>query len=368
MARRRKTNSDGGVNLDSLMDALTNVVAVLILVLVLVQADVSKKVVEFMEGLKPATPEQVTNAGKRLASLQTESQRLEQLLSQEAPSPREIEAEKRQLALLEKDREQRQDLLAELDQLKKLAAQTKVRRDTEAQKTATIQQEIARLESLLDQTPVLKVEPTVVGIPASRPIPKDAKIYYALVIHDRVHFIDPFTPLELFEREFKRHKTKFPSKRIKQKGTDRFIYEPQPIVDHFQNFDFRNSRNQKHTLLAWPTSTRLTIQISPDLKSGGTSLEELKQGPSQFSTIVGRLRLKSDAVLIFWVHPNSFNTYLLARRLTDQAKLAAGWEVRGASNYNISIPEIEIRRQQQPDPPKDEGNTRKPPNIRTKID
>ena len=35
-------NSDEGVNLDSLMDALTNVVAVLILVLVLVQADVSR--------------------------------------------------------------------------------------------------------------------------------------------------------------------------------------------------------------------------------------------------------------------------------------------------------------------------------------
>jgi hypothetical protein len=368
MARRRRNTSSEGVNLDSLMDALTNVVAVLILVLVLVQADVSKKVVEFMEGLKPATPEQVANAGKKLASLQSESRRLDALLSQEAPTLREIEAERRQLALLEKDRERREDLLAKLDQLKKLAQETKAQRDAEAQKTATIQQEMAHLESLLDQTPVLKVEPTVVGIPASRPIPKDAEIYYALVIHDRVHFIDPLTPLELFEREFKRHKTKFPSERIKQKGTDRFIYEPQPILDHFQDFDFRNSRNQKHSLVAWPTSTRLTIQVSPDLKNGGTSIGELKQGPSQFASIVGRLRLKSDAVLIFWVHPNSFNTYLLARRLTDQAKLAAGWEVRGASQYNITIPEIEIRRQKQPDPPKDDGNARKPPNIRTKID
>ena len=48
MARRRKTDSDGGVNLDSLLDALTNVVAVLILVLVLVQMDVTRKVVDFL--------------------------------------------------------------------------------------------------------------------------------------------------------------------------------------------------------------------------------------------------------------------------------------------------------------------------------
>eukprot|EP01043_Picozoa_sp_COSAG02_P102812 COSAG02_NODE_38833_length_424_cov_0.898462_1_plen_38_part_10 len=36
---RNKNSDDEGMNLDSLMDALTNVVAVLILVLVLVQVD-----------------------------------------------------------------------------------------------------------------------------------------------------------------------------------------------------------------------------------------------------------------------------------------------------------------------------------------
>ena len=167
MARRRRSNSDGGVNLDSLMDALTNVVAVLILVLILVQADVSKKVVEFMEGLKPATPEQVANAGKKLKSLQAKSKKLDQFLSREAPSQKEIEAEKRQLALLEKDMEKRDDLLAKLDQLKKLAEKVKAQRDAESKKTTKIQEEIARLESLLDKTPILKIEPTVVRIPAA---------------------------------------------------------------------------------------------------------------------------------------------------------------------------------------------------------
>jgi hypothetical protein len=369
MGRRRKDSPDGGVNLDSLMDALTNVVAVLILVLILVQADVSKKVVQFMEGLKPATPEQVANAGKKLASLQAKSKRLDSFLSQETPKPEEIDAEKRQLALLEKDVKKRDDLLAKLDQLKKLADKIRSQRDAEAKKTSEIQKEIARLEELLDQTPVLKIEPTVVRIPASRPVPKKAKIYYALVINDRVHFIDPFTPVELFEREFKRRKTKFPFKRIKQKGTDRFIYDPKPIIDHFKDFDFKNSRNQKHRLFAWPTATRLTLGINPDLKNGGTSLEELKKPQNQFASIVGRLRLKNDAVLIFWVHPNSFNTYLLARRVTDKAKLPAGWEVRGAGDYKITIPNIEIQRQKEPDPPNpDAPPPRRPPKLPTKID
>jgi hypothetical protein len=77
MARRRNSNSAEGVNLDSLMDALTNVVAVLILVLVLVQADVSQKVVEFLDGLKPATPEQVVASTKEVGALEKRKKRLD---------------------------------------------------------------------------------------------------------------------------------------------------------------------------------------------------------------------------------------------------------------------------------------------------
>ena len=62
MARRRQ-HEDSGMNLDSLMDALTNVVAVLILVLVLVQADATKKVEMFLEALEPATEEEIAESG-----------------------------------------------------------------------------------------------------------------------------------------------------------------------------------------------------------------------------------------------------------------------------------------------------------------
>ncbi|MBT6399791.1 MAG: hypothetical protein HOK04_08385, partial [Verrucomicrobia bacterium] len=103
MARRRKSNLEEGVNLDSLMDALTNVVAVLILVLILVQADVSKKVVDFLEGLEPATSEQVEASKKEVEILVKRVAELDQLLQKDAPTQVEIEVEKRQLALLEKD-------------------------------------------------------------------------------------------------------------------------------------------------------------------------------------------------------------------------------------------------------------------------
>ena len=132
MARRR--NSDGGgVSLDSLMDALTNVVAVLILVLLLVSADVKQKVEQFFDDLEPATPEQVEESKKKIEELEKEQQKLDQLLTEEPPSPEDLEEEKRKLALLEKtieDTEKKnRELLANLDQLKKLEAEKRKQRD-----------------------------------------------------------------------------------------------------------------------------------------------------------------------------------------------------------------------------------------------
>lgn len=366
MARRRKSNLEEGVNLDSLMDALTNVVAVLILVLILVQADVSKKVVDFLEGLEPATSEQVEASKKEVEILVKRVAELDQLLQKDAPTQVEIEVEKRQLALLEKDVKERKDLLVELEGLKKAAKEAQEERDVEAQKTEKIQDRIAELEGLLDETPVLKIEPTIVGIPASRPIPNNASIYRAIVIHNRIHFIDPITPLELFKAEFKKAKIDFPNQRIKRRGSDRYIYQAPPILKHFKGFDFKNSRGQKHELTASPTSTRLHIRVSPNLKNGGTSLEELGEPRSDFGRILDKLRFNRRAVLIFNVHPNSFNTYLRARQLADREKVTAGWEVNGSSNFVIRINDIEIERQQEPTPAK--PGPERPPNLPTKID
>jgi len=366
MARRRKSEGNEGVNLDSLMDAMTNVVAVLILVLLLVQADVGQKVVQFLEGLLPASEQQVSQSQKKKGALEQKKVEFQKLLLEEAPRPEEVELEQRQLALLEKSVKENQDLLADLNELKDLERKLKNERDQEATETRRIQEEIARLEALLDQTKVEKVDPTIVGIPASRPIPKNAEIYYALVIGDRVHFIDPWSPLELFEKEFRKAKRDFPNQRIRQQGADRYIYQPGPIVEHFANFDFNNARKQQIKLVARPTSTRLHLVVTPDAKEGGTSFEQLRARGSLFETILNKLRGNSRAVLMFYVHPNSFNTYLEARRMSDRAKVAAGWEIRGSSTYTIRIEDIEIQRQQEPIP--SQPGPERPPSLPQKID
>ncbi len=370
MARRRNSDSEGGVSLDSLMDALTNVVAVLILVLILVQADVSQKVVQFLEDLMPATAEEVIASTQKVEELDKKKIKIQNLLTEDTPSPEDIEAEKRQLALLEKDAKENKKLLAELSELKKLEEKTRKERDSEDKKTTKIQNDIAKLKALLDDNPIVTTPPTEVSIPISRSIPKNAEIYYAIVIYDRVHFIDPFTPVKLFEDEFKKHKRKWLIKRIKRQGADRYIYNSTKIAQHFKNFDFRNSRNQKISLITNPLSTRMRIEIKPDLKQGGTALADLNKKDSRYIKVLKKIASNSRAVILYRVHPNSFNAYLQARILSDKAQIAGGWEVHYHKSYSVVLRDIEVKRLKDPPPPDRNAKPKPPgpPTIGPKLD
>lgn len=390
MARKKKSD-EGGVSLDSLMDALTNVVAVLILVLLLVQADVKQKVEQYFEDIVPATPEQIEESKKKLEELEKEQDQLDKLLTEKPPSPQELEEEKRKLALLEKNiadtEKKNKELAANLDQLRKLEVQKRKERDVEEKKTTFMQEEIARLEALLDETPVLTIPPTEVSIPVSRPVPKNAETYYALVTQDRVHFIDPFTPVETVEEELKDNSRELLLERTKRGGDRIKIYDQAKIAEHFKNFDFKNTRKQQVKLVTNPVQTRLSLSITPDLKEGGTHIDDISKKDSIFVKVLTKLRSNNKAVLFFVVDPKSFNTYLQARDLTDKAGVSAGWEMNSMrldnettidmpnalGSFNLLLKEIEVNRLKDPPPPppkppNQEPKPEGPPKIGPKLD
>lgn len=391
MARKRNSGSDG-VSLDSLMDALTNVVAVLILVLLLVSADVKQKVEQFFDDIEPATPEQIEESKKKIEELEKEKEKLDQLLDEKPPSPEDIEEEKRKLALLEKTiqdvEKKNRELLANLEQLKKLEQQKRQQLKKEEEKTTFMQEEIARLEALLDETPVLKIPPTEVSIPVSRPVPKSAETYYAIVTQDRLHFIDPFTPIETLEDQIKKNDRKWLLERTKRGGERIRIYDQEKMAAYFKDFDFKNTRNQQIQVLTNPISTKISMKIAPNLKEGGTHIDAMSDNSNTFVKILSKLRSNKKAVIFFVVDPKSFNTYLQARSLTDKAGISAGWEmnamnfnnekatghVNAQGHFNMMIKEVEVNRLKDPPPrpPKKPGDDKPkpegPPKIGPKLD
>ena len=371
MGRKRSNDEDNGINLDSLMDALTNVVAVLILVLLLVQADVTQKVDAFLKDLKPATQEEVDQARKELEELKKQTQTKNEQLEQEPPPPEKIEEKKRELAMMEENLEKNEELLVNVNQLKELEIKVRAERDEAQQQTNLVMEEIARLEAMLDQTPVLTAPPAEeVTIPNSRPIPENADIFYALVFGNRVHLIDPVTLLEKFMEEFEEHKRDFRLERVKQQGADLYIHDQLRIAEHFKSFNFNPMRGQKIELLPNTYGTRMGLRITPDAANGGIPMDAMQQPGSEFERAMNGLASNKRAVIMFWVAPDSFNTYLIARKLADKAGVAAGWEVRGDTSYYLPINDVEVRALEimPPEMAKPKPPTNDPPKLEPKLD
>lgn len=368
MARKR-TSSDGGISLDSLMDALTNVVAVLILVLILVQADVSQKVQKFLDDLQPATPEEVAASKKLVDELQRKQRVAEARLREKPATPEEIAEEKRQIALLEKSMEENKELLADLDKVRALEKTVRAERDAENQQTSAVQKEIARLEGLLDTIPAPESDtPAVVNIPNSRPIPAEAASFHAIVHANRIHMIDTQAVLSVFRREFERKKNEWLHQRVKRKGTaDVFIYDPNKIAAHFKNFNWGNTQGQKIEIRVVPTGHHMSLVITPDLAKGGAAVEDLRQAGGEFAKAIQRIRQTRNSVLLYRVHPNAFETYLAARELSEIANVSAGWDVNGSPNFSMGIPDLRVMRLQEP-PPSQGGGAPRPPALKPKLD
>nr|MCU0782374.1 hypothetical protein [Akkermansiaceae bacterium] len=205
MARRNRSTDAAGVNLDSLMDALTNVVAVLILILILLQVDVGQTVDRILGNLKPATEQELDSAAATLAKARQALARQRDALKAPPPTPGQLAEIRADLALLEKDTTAKQAKLLEHEKLVALHQKIKAEADTEVAKTNKLLEEIRKLTALLDQTPVPRAPAaTVVRIPDSRDIPEDANIYYCVIRDDIAHLVDLVSAKAVVMREFDR--------------------------------------------------------------------------------------------------------------------------------------------------------------------
>lgn len=351
MARHSKSSDEPAVNLDSLMDALTNVVAVLILVLILLQADVGKAVERLLGNLPPATPEQIVQAKDELARLAKERDATKAMLSAKPPDPKQLDEAKAQLALLESSIKDSDVRLLAVEKLRQLQAKHQKEHDAEQKKTDFLLEEIRKLEALLDTTPVPQaMKPDVVRIPNSREIPSGANVYYAYVIANRVHLVDPVTAKKMVMDEFEKIRPKVLRETVKVKnGKDRKIYDQEKIVAHFAKLDLK-VRGQKITVLPNRPWTRLPMRMEFGAKTGGVMLADMEKPNSEWHRICNLVRSFPRSVLIFRVHPNGFATYLKAREIADRFNIPCGWEISGNVSHAETLDDFEVNRLEQPKP------------------
>jgi len=367
MAKRRH-GQEAELPFVALMDTMTNVVGVLTIVLVMIGISIAHAVKKILSDLPPATAAQVAEAQAAIDKTKAQLAALSKnpVSIPYLPNQGDINAE---LIRLEAQVKEKNIKLFDLSTLNKELTTKSAeisKQETELNKLIS---ERDRLRALLEatRTPKAPVAKTI-HIPNSRPIPEDAKIYHAMVKGDRVHIIDPFTPLTQFNREFEKQKKDWLLKRTEIKGKpDKLLYDGTKIAAHFQNFNWGNSRGQKISVQPEATNYFLWLVIRPDLEKGGTPLDEITKPDSEFVKSLPIIRQSFRSVLMYRVHTDSFKTYLAARELSEKANIPAGWDINYGLDFRMMIPDVTIQRLKEP-PPKPTPLTPPTPKPKTGLD
>jgi len=352
--RRRKTDSSPTGNLDSLLDTMTNVVGILIIVIIVSQINVAQAVKRIRAGFEPVSKEQ-------MAELQTEQNQVAQQVeavkatsakvdpTEVAQLRKEADDLKEQLKLAEKakiDEDALIDLFAEkqkaLEELKKLVK-------TEEEGIIGLDQKIARLE--LEKTPAKKVR-----MPNPRDPYEDAKEVLFFCAGDRVFLVDYPGLLEQTVNEIKNTKSLVGE----MKGKTPY-YKPDETKRHIVKKKI-GSNGVNVSINTFPTRPWGQLVLTPDFEKGG---QTIKQGLEYNSALRKQINnVKSDRNYIrFMVHPDAFETYLLARRIAEEIFIPVGWEPTNAKELRRSLPGI--RFVHEPPPPPD-PNAKKPPPAKPK--
>ncbi|WAC19539.1 hypothetical protein OVA24_20150 [Luteolibacter sp. SL250] len=354
--------------MDSLMDALTNVVAVLIVILLLLQVDVENTVNKMFDELPPATPEAVAQSKLLLADTAKKLEIEKEMLEAPAPTPEKLEQVRTDLSLLEKTIEESKAKLLELAKLKKLAEEKEKEAAGEKKKTDERLAKIRDLEALLDQTPRAKPQAaSVVSIPDSRPVPDNADVFYCFIVEDQAHLVDAIEAKAMVMKVFDAKKKDLKSERDRQPGArTRYIYDQEEVVKFFETQEMK-VRNQKIIVPYNKPWTRLSYRVTFDPKNGDASGADMDQPGGRFHRMMDYVNRQSrKPVLIFKVHPNGFATYLKARQIADEKQIPAGWEVDGNAFLSAPLDDFGVNRLEDPPPPPAGGPA--PPRPTRKLD
>lgn len=195
---KKKAGGDGELNLDSLMDAVTNVVGVLMIVFVVMALNTARAVQKILSELPPVTPEEhqkIVEQVKQLPPPPADPKKLEEDQKQaEADMKKAIE----QLKTIDTSEMQAKMKFMDLDVFKKQLEERRKEREMNKTETDKLLAEVERLKALLDQTPVFQPPPpTYVRLPNPRPYPEkpvETRVLVAkqgVITFNQTKFLDP---------------------------------------------------------------------------------------------------------------------------------------------------------------------------------
>lgn len=350
---RRKSAGASGVNLDSLMDTLTNVVGILIIIMILVQINVSQALKKIVSELPPVSVEELQQIKEEAKKIEEDHEKLEKTIEQtradDAKNKTELAKLEPQLQVAETTAKETAVPLLDLDSLRKQIEEKRKLLADQQKSLSTLLAEQQRLKGVLDTTPVVAPpEAKIVRIPNSRPLPEKAELQRYLVSGGQLYYLDMEAAKKVIFNDFQTSRGRLEKERVKDpKGGSKIIYDQEKVAKHYEQRRL-SLRNMDIKVVVSKTSTRAVLQLVPRPNQG----EPIATAMQVTSRFQGDLRRYKGTASVVWFHVarDSFEHYLRAREICDLQGVPAGWEVASTPAYAEAITDFEVNRLAEPPP------------------
>lgn len=359
MASRKPTADDDG-GLDSLLDTMTNVVGILVLVLIVTQLGVADVVTRITQRYD-VTEEKLEDLSQQVRTKENELDELTQILvnpldidpeKQRQELERKRELLERRKKLLAEKKQQQNEFAIKLEEDRQQAEQNRQmieqseqqREQLDAKLTVTLEQK-AKLEALLAETK--KVAPPAdvqVSIPNPRPPPQGAKRIDLVCANERIYPV----ARELFQKRAEQRAKQIAARLGKDpvSGIDpeRFtaVWETLQDQDEFFEVEYYVAGKRYPRLRFVPKEER------------GATIRSLTNPTSKIRRYLSGVN-PAQSYARFYVLPDSYETYLLARRQFTKSGMLAGWAPQSEGwNFITGVPggiELGPPRDDPPRPP-----------------
>ena len=374
MARRRSRTSATGGNMDSMLDTLTNVVGILVIVLVTVQLSSQEAASRIAEAIAKIDPEEVARLEREAAEAKAAAEEAQRTMDSQRESrardPAQelvrLQAEANTADAAAREAAARAEELvkrktAEAAAAKK-AAEEAARKAADAKaaadrKLAEAEQRRTALAAELEKTAKPETPPAKqVRLPDPRPAPEKAKELRVICREGRVWLVDIE---ELQEQSQKRAAFVIKQKKLDPDG-DNWLTDGAAFVEEFNKAPVRADGFEMTVPAAerWP---KLRLARKP---GSGQTPEDAVRATGEFAKALRKYK-PTDHYVRFFVWPDGFEAYLVARQFTGERGFAAGWEpVSGGDEHMIGLGKYAIGPKPPPTPPDaPKPPATKPPNV-----
>lgn len=361
--------------MDSLLDTMTNVVGILVILLVVTKLGVSSAMSRIRSNLPEVSEEQYKNMQLEASLNLKEMNRLKGLKDNSSVDVTKSRAE---LAELEKRLNDLKTKIpgkvtSNVDALRKSLSDVEKNEAQLNSSLADLNKKLAELKKVLAETKKQPQLPAkIIRIPDPRPAPVNARAEWFACRDGKITYIDMLNiaaeaakRISFLKTQLRYGKATISRRDGLKKPSDKNIkspemeYDRKKIEEYFQNTPLTVSG---HRVFVYGKEDSNGCWINLKIAGGqGENEKVIVNGWSIYRrALKGIMERKNFAR--FLVYPDSFEVYLAARDISEQANVPAGWDLYDGDQWRtwVQVPGIRVHREKEPPPPDPDKQTSSP--------